>query len=410
MNLKTNKTLGGILLICGTTIGAGMLALPVSTGLTGFLPSMMLFICCWILMTYTAFLLLEVNLWMKDETNMITMASRTLGLFGRVTTATLYLLLLYCLTTAYLALSGPLILDFSSLIFGLSLPKWVGPIPLIILFGYFVYKGTAAVDSLNRYLMGGMVVTFIFLFAALCPHIDPENFYRFEPQFLPFAASLIATSFGFHIIIPTLSTYLNHDLFKLVKTLLIGSLIPLLIYVIWLTLTLGILPIEGKYGILKAFKQGESSTTLLTGILSSQTVNLVIRCFSLFAIVTSFLGVSLSLWDFLTDACHLFKLKAKKAALTFLTFTPPLIFTLARPRIIFDALEIAGAFGVIALLALLPALMVWSGRYRLNLSQDTFRAPGGKPALIGVITASCIFIILELLTKWGVFEIYLQSV
>ncbi len=34
---KSSKVTGGILLVAGTGIGAGMLALPVSTGLAGFI-------------------------------------------------------------------------------------------------------------------------------------------------------------------------------------------------------------------------------------------------------------------------------------------------------------------------------------------------------------------------------------
>lgn len=405
----SNRTLGGILLVSGTTIGAGMLALPISTGLAGFFPSLVLFVLFWALMTYTAFLLLEVNLWLPEEPNMITMATQTLGTFGKIMTGTLYLLLLYCLTTAYLALSGPLFLDFTHVITGVSLPSWIGPLPLILLFSYFVFKGTEAVDGLNRYLMFGMVVAFIFIIAALAPHVEYEYLSRWEPIALPLAVSLVATSFGFHIIIPTLTTYLKHDGNKLIRVLIIGGAIPLFIYVLWLFLTLGIIPIEGKFGIFRAFVEGTNSTLLLTEVLSSHTVNMVIRFFSLFAIVTSFLGVSLSLWDFLSDAFNQMKVSPSRLKLYALTFIPPLLLTLIRPRIVFDALEVAGAFGVVTLLAILPALMVWRGRYHLNMSSDSFRAPGGKPALILVIIISVVIISIELALKSGLMSTILNA-
>lgn len=75
-----NRTLGGVLLVAGTTIGAGMLALPIVTGFAGFWPSALMLIVFWVFMTYTALLLLEVNLWMeKPGGNMIAMAEMTLG-------------------------------------------------------------------------------------------------------------------------------------------------------------------------------------------------------------------------------------------------------------------------------------------------------------------------------------------
>ena len=53
------RLIGGILLVAGTTIGAGMLALPVVTGFVGFWPSLALFFVYWLYMTFTAFLMFE---------------------------------------------------------------------------------------------------------------------------------------------------------------------------------------------------------------------------------------------------------------------------------------------------------------------------------------------------------------
>ena len=62
------KILGSILLIVGTSIGAGMLALPVATAALGFTGSLIMLFSCWFVMTTSAFLLLEVNLAMPPVT------------------------------------------------------------------------------------------------------------------------------------------------------------------------------------------------------------------------------------------------------------------------------------------------------------------------------------------------------
>ena len=49
-----SRYLGGILLVAGTTIGAGMLALPVSTAFMGFYPSLLIFAICWFFMLISA--------------------------------------------------------------------------------------------------------------------------------------------------------------------------------------------------------------------------------------------------------------------------------------------------------------------------------------------------------------------
>jgi tyrosine-specific transport protein len=44
---------GGTLLVAGTSIGVGMLALPVATAAGGFLPSLMIYFLCWFFMLCT---------------------------------------------------------------------------------------------------------------------------------------------------------------------------------------------------------------------------------------------------------------------------------------------------------------------------------------------------------------------
>ena len=79
----SSKLFGGILLVIGTTIGAGMLALPVATAQLGFLGSVVLLTACWGIMTACAFLFLEVNLWLPPNSNLISMAGLTLGKAGQ---------------------------------------------------------------------------------------------------------------------------------------------------------------------------------------------------------------------------------------------------------------------------------------------------------------------------------------
>ena len=55
-----NRTLGSILIVAGTTIGAGMLAMPLASAGVGFGVTLVLLISLWALMCYTALLLLEV--------------------------------------------------------------------------------------------------------------------------------------------------------------------------------------------------------------------------------------------------------------------------------------------------------------------------------------------------------------
>lgn len=403
MRLRHSKTLGGILLVSGTTIGAGMLALPVVTGIAGFLPTVCLFLLYWAFMTYTAFLLLELNLWLGDGVNLLTMAKKTLGKGGEVVAWITYLFLLYLLTTAYLAGGGPILLDLIQRATGINFPPWTGALPLLLVFGFFIYKGTRYVDGVNRIMMIGLAIAYLTMIFWITPNISLTNLVHTEWHYGLISLSLIATSFGYHIIIPTLTTYMHHNVKELKRVILIGSLVPLLVYIVWEAMTLGVIPVQGEDGIVQGYSEGINGIQLLTKHLKNSGVIRVAECFSFFAIVTSFLGVTLSLSDFLADGFKIEKTGAGKALLLLLTFAPPLVFIFTYPRAFFTALEFAGAFGVIVLLGLMPPLMTWFARYRVGM-RSPYTTPGGKIALISAMGISLFVISVELMLRTGFLE------
>ncbi len=407
MKIK-NKVLGGVLLVSGTTIGAGMLALPVVTGLAGFYPTLILFMLYWVYMTYTAFCMLEVNLWLGENINMITMAKYTVGKAGEIVNWIAYLFLLYLLTTAYLAGGAPVVINCIKMITGVQFPNWVGAVPLLVILGFFVYEGTKYADLLNRLLMLGLVISYFVMTCMMAPHIDYQLLARSDWGNIWLAVSVAATSFGFHIIIPTLTTYMHHHPAKLKKAIFIGSVIPLVVYILWEMITLGVVPIEGPYGILEGYEQGENGAALLSAQLGGSAVGAVAQMFSFFAIVTSFLGVTLSLTDFLADGLHIKQTHFGRFLLVVLTFAPPLLFILTSPRAFLSALEYAGAFGVAVILGLMPPLMVWAGRYYKGFRGE-FKVPGGKIGLAAAILISLIVIFGEAANKLGLMSLLQNS-
>src|SRR3989338_2511861 len=97
VKIMLSKLIGGIFLIIGTCIGAGMLALPTATAAGGFFHTLFFMLGAWFLMTVGALYILEVNLRLPEHTNFISMARVTLGRGGAVVTWIFYLLLLYSL-------------------------------------------------------------------------------------------------------------------------------------------------------------------------------------------------------------------------------------------------------------------------------------------------------------------------
>lgn len=102
-----NRTLGSIFIVAGTTIGAGMLAMPLAAAGVGFSVTLVLLVSLWALMCYTALLLLEVYQHVPADTGLGTLAKRYLGRYGQWVTGFSMMFLMYALTAAYI--SGALV-------------------------------------------------------------------------------------------------------------------------------------------------------------------------------------------------------------------------------------------------------------------------------------------------------------
>lgn len=107
-------------------------------------------------------------------------------------------------------------------------------------------------------------------------------------------------------------------------------------------------------GMLKAVE-------LMTG---SAKIAWVLQIFSVLALVTSFLGVALGLFETIEDMlAHGFQFKANRLLLGVLTFTLPLIFALFYPQGFIKALSYASQMFVFYAVVL-PAALVWKARQR----------------------------------------------
>jgi len=204
-----NKTLGSILLITGTCIGAGMIALPVAAAQSGFLISVALVAVCWVAMWLTGLYVLEVNLGLSDNANFISMAKARLGRPGEIIAWITYLLLLYSLIAAYLTAGGDIYVDSMKAVFPALAVVWQGPLPWVLIVGSIIYFGVKPVDGLNRFLIVGLVLTYVFLMVTTLPHVTVAHLEAGRPKDFLIALPVVMAAFGYHVIVPSLRHYLG---------------------------------------------------------------------------------------------------------------------------------------------------------------------------------------------------------
>lgn len=391
------KLIGSILLIVGTSIGAGMLALPIATSQLGFLGSIILLVVCWFVMTTAAFYILESNLWMPQNSNLTTMAKVTIGPLGQIVSWVTYLLLLYSLLCAYIS-AGSDLLHHLLLLVHVDIPLWLSTILFTLLFGAIVSLGIRAVDYANRGFISLKFAAYFVLIFLLIPFISGYNLTDGNLKFLSSSTAITVTitSFGYATIIPSLRVYFAGDIKKLKKVIVIGSIIPLICYIFWDLVIMGVIPLEGPHGLIAILKSDLSTSdfvqTLSDKVVDPQ-VTFFAKLFTSVCVLTSFLGVALCLTDFLADGLQLEKKGKQNLIVQIVTFLPPLITVIFFPNVFIKALQYAGIYCAI-LLILLPALMVWYGRYRKGFQKE-FQVPGGKVLL------SLLIIVSIALVLWG---------
>ena len=396
-NQKPGSVPGGILLVSGSCIGAGMLALPIVTGMGGFFPSMFFFICAWLFMTLTGLLLMEVNITLGHHLSLISLAEKTLGSVGKFLTWTLFLFLFYSLGIAYIAASGSIVQTILLDVAGINWAPWMGSLLFTLLFGIVVLIGVVHVDYLNRMLMVGLILSYAILVFLGSQHINYEYLTHSQWKYAVISLPILVISFGFHNMIPSLAMYFEGSVSRLRMTLLLGSLIPLVIYLLWELIMLGILPPDQ---IPAAVDAGETATTLLHLVVGKSWINSVAQAFALFAIVTSFLTQSLSLVDFLADGLKVAKVGVSRCFLVFLTLAPPFVLAFLYPSIFLHALNLAGGICAVLLFGVMPALMVWVVRYRQRRAVAPL-IPTTRPLLLAILIVAVGIFLFELAQECG---------
>ncbi|WOL06726.1 hypothetical protein Cni_G15460 [Canna indica] len=366
-----------VFLVAGTTVGAGILAIPAVTQEAGFLASAITCIVCWIYMVVTGLLVAEVNVNTMCElgsggVSLVSMAMRTLGKFGVQVACWSYIFIHYALLVAYVARSSEILTNT------FSLPLWESATLFSLFFGGICYFGSQRfIGAINGFLVFGIILSFASLVGVASGSLQWDSLLQAHWQAVPQSIPIIALSFVYQNVVPVLCTNLEGDLSKVRTSIVLGTAIPLLLFLIWDAVILGTIPLSSGVAVTDPLQQLRTENGI---------VGPIVEVFSFFAIATSYIGFVLGLTDFVSD---LLKLPSgqNKPLPYLLTLFPPLVLALLDPGIFFKALDFAGTYGVLVLFGVLPAAMSWSERYSKTSRTPSIPplVPGGRYALVTVV-------------------------
>ena len=438
-----NKTLGTTLLVSGTMIGAGMLAMPLTSAGIGFTFTVVLLISLWILLTYSALLFVEVYQTTESDSCIGTLSALYFGNAGRVVSTTVMFVFLYALLAAYISGGGEILMKAtqSTGLFGqegiflhfienfgiqvqsggvfvsamdaagltnevnifnvspdMTLKIFVGIFTAF--FGSFVIISTKVVDGFNRLLFFVMLVALVVVMFVMFPKATVHNLMAMplDNALIISAAPIFFTSYGFHGSIPSLVKYMEGDVRGLRIAIVAGSAITLVGYILWQLSTHGVLS-QGEFT--QILKENPTLYGLIEAcrrITGSEIIASAVQLFSALALVTSFLGVALGLFDCTEDMLRKgLHINAGRLLLGAITFLPPVLFAYFYPDFI-AALSYAGQmFAFFAVV--LPVGLVWKARRRYpNLP---YRVAGGDIALIIALVIGIVVACIPFFVKAG---------
>jgi len=399
--------LNGVTMITGTAVGASMFSIPIVTSGVWFSGAILLLIYTWICMFISGLMILEVNLNYPIGTSFHTMAQDLLGNIWSLINGLSITFVLYILMYAYISAGGSIITNMINKIISINHTEVSLIFALIIAF--IILLSTRTVNYLSRILIIGMLISFILSVGRMLVNIkigillnQSDHNASYSPYALA-ALPYLLTSFGYHGNIPGLVKYYGKNSQAVVFSLFYGTLITLIIYILWQCV------IQGNI-VRETFKQiildGGNIGSLLKRIdtISSSTITKqLLNAFSYMALVNSFLGVSLGLFDYLADFFKLADYGIGRVKTTLLTFMPPTLGTLLFPNGFLYAIGFAGLASIIWAV-IVPALMVRVSRRRFKLIN--YKVPGGKTIISCIIIFGLTNIVIYIATLLSLLPIY----
>ena len=393
---KQPSIFGGACIIASVCVGAGMLGLPTSGAGAWTIWSALAICLTMIIMTLSGWLLLEAYSTYDLRASFSTVTKDMLGsTINSINNLAVYFvggILLYAYTTASGGILENLIkpwIDFGSSTLAICSTVFV------LVFSFFVWHSTRIVDRISVLLIVFMGFAFIFSTYGLATNISLDtlldiggkdtNYAKYAVGMFPVAL----TSFGYHHSVCTMRAYYGEEK-KAKYAILGGTTIALTLYLLWIFSIFGNLPRDQFAPVIASDGNLDILLNALGGVIESNTVKQMINAFSIAAILSSFIGVGLGVFDYLADFFKFDNCKIGRTKSWAVTFLPPLIMSILFPLGFLKAIGYAGAVATIWT-CIIPALLAYKSR-KINAAATTFRVFGGNGliifiALFGVFVA-----------------------
>lgn len=233
-----------------------------------------------------------------------------------------------------------------------------------------------------------MVLSFVFGISGLANNINMATLFdqvNQQDEYAPYAMAMLPvalTSFGYHHSVASLRAYYGNET-RAKWAILGGTVIALALYTLWMVSIFGNLPRDQFASVIEQGGNVDVLLNALGNVIESESVASAINAFSMAAILSSFIGVGLGVFDYLADLLGFDNSRKGRSKTWLVTFIPPLVLSLLFPFGFVIAIGYAGAAATVWA-CITPALLVRKSR-KLKPDSEANLAPGGNIAIAAVI-------------------------
>lgn len=387
MTQSHSSLLGGTMIIAGTAIGAGMLANPTATSGLWFLGSIIMLIYVWTCMSLSGLLLLEANQYYPEGSSFHTLVKDLLGPYWNFICGFAVVFVLYSLTYAYIFVGGGLTQKSLHLL-QIPISRPISASTFLIILACCVSASTHWVGRFSVVLIAAMMITFLLASSGLLAQVkistllnQPDTAVYWHYGWL--ALPVCLASFGFHGNVPGLFAYYRGNTKAVATSIVAGSGLALIVYIIWQLAVQGNLPRNEFAPVLAADGDVTVLLNALNTHINTQGLSTLLDSFAFLAIISSFLGVTLGLFDYIRDLFGFSNTLKGRISAAVITFMPPWLAYLWMPN---GFIKVMGYIGLMAAIwaVIIPAMLAFKSRQRFAYT-DAFVVPGGKFTLGFVI-------------------------
>lgn len=405
---KSPGLINGTMLVIATVVGGGMFSLPIAMAGVWFSGATLILIFIALMMLLTGLMLVEVNLHFTPGTSFNTFTQELLGKKWNLLVGIAFGFVLYILTYAYISGSSAVFSQTVTKYTGAHFPASAAVILVSALVGLIAWYSSLWVGRITTVLIFGKFIAFFATFSGLVSHIelaklmDDAALALPDTSYLPYVLMTLPfciVSFGFHGNVPSLvKLYGKRDVKKITRSIIIGSVFALLLYIFWLAVTMGNIsraefsPIIAKGGNIDVFVDA------LSGVFSSPNMELILTFFGNFAVASSLLAATLGLFDYIADLFNFPNDSLGRFKTAVITYLPPAVVCFFYPNGFVYAIGYAGlAFTIWSVI--LPPFLVKSARRRFT--NAIYTAPANNLMLNLVIVCGFIVYLTVILDVLG---------